>query len=190
MDDIENAAAASDPAEAFKTINVQTPFTVIVNVGQGVAPFKVAAGVQRVPAVVADHWYTQAHLASGGFGTPEYAAGARASADEAFVKARDAALRYQELEDAARAAEQEAGLAPVEPAYLRLAAAGVDDGGGDPQPDPDPDGEDNGDPADSQAADPPAAEPDPPAGEVEQTDPDPAEPPAAEKPAGNRRGRL
>ncbi len=111
MDDNTQAAA---PAE--KTINVATAFTVIVD-GR---PVRVEAGVQKVPAAIADHWYTQNHLVKGGYGTPEYAKACRDSADAAFVIADAAVKKYEGLETAAQEAERAAGLDEVEPAYRRL----------------------------------------------------------------------
>lgn len=113
MADTVDAPAAGPE---MKTINVAKPFSVIING----APFSVAAGVQKVPAEVADHWYTQAHLVQGGFGTSEYAKACRDAADAAFVAASAAIKKYEGLETAAQDAEKAAGLDPVEPAVYRL----------------------------------------------------------------------
>lgn len=101
----------------MKTINVASAFELVLGAGRTI---KVPAGVQNVDDEVADHWFTALHLASGGFGTAEYAASTRQTADTAFLDAKAAVDRYEGLEKAARAAEEAAGLKPTAPAYERL----------------------------------------------------------------------
>ena len=102
-----------------KTINVAKAFSVIIDG----AAVKVEAGIQKVPAVVADHWYTQTHLVKGGFGTEEYAAAARQAADAAFFAADVLVKKYHSLEEAVKDAEVAAALEPSEPAFTRIPAA-------------------------------------------------------------------
>jgi hypothetical protein len=117
MSEADSAAAG---APEMKTVHVAKSFKVIVDLGAGPVPYEVPAGVQSVPASVADHWYAAAHLANGGFGTPEYARGARDAADNAFVQARDMFKTYEGLEKAATDAEEAAGQVPSAPAFERL----------------------------------------------------------------------
>lgn len=112
-----------------KSINVARPFNLTLKSGQ--PPIKIAAGVQSVDPEIADHWYTKQHLANGGHGTAEYAAAARASADETFLKALAARNEYEVLEEAAGDAEEAAGLERSEPAFRRLMPKpDLDDGEG------------------------------------------------------------
>ena len=98
------------------TIHVAKAFKVIIAGAQ----VDVLAGVQSVDKAIAEHWYTQAHLAHGGFGSPDYAKAARAASDAAYVKAKAAHEAFVGLEDAAEDAEKAAGLPVAEPAFLRL----------------------------------------------------------------------
>lgn len=104
----------------MKTINVLSAFEVVLIRNGARVTVKVPQGVSTQEDDVADHWYTQSHLANGGFGTPEYAAGVRAAADTAFVTAREAMRSYALMERAAQEAEAGAKLPAVEPAFKRL----------------------------------------------------------------------
>jgi hypothetical protein len=193
MDTQESSAPAADK----KTINVSAPFTVIVG-GNSV---RVEAGVQKVDAEIAEHWYTQLHLVQGGFGTAEYAKACRDAADAAFVIADAAIKKYAGLEDAAQEAERAAGLDPVKPAIHRLRARPEpgDDGDEDRttgSDDPEPaspgadttvegssksDSIDGGEPADDDDQSPDAPAEEAPASEAPAEDPYPNLSPAQEQ---------
>jgi hypothetical protein len=100
----------------MKTISVAKAFK--LNIGGKM--LDIPAGVQAVDDAVADHWYTKVHLSGGGLGAPAYAAGARASADTAYVKAKEALALYAEMEKAALDAETAAKVEVQAPAFERL----------------------------------------------------------------------
>lgn len=111
-----------------KTIHAASAFSVnLVRPKEGLVTVKVPQGVSIQEDDVADHWFTKAHLASGGLGSTAYAETVRAQADSAFVKARDAIKHYESLEAAAQEAEKAADVDPVKPAWERLAAAPAED---------------------------------------------------------------
>ena len=121
-----------------KVIHVAKPFRLTFNEvakfdGEGkllkAAVFRtvdVPAGVQTVPDEVADHWYTQGHLLEGGKGGAAYASAVRDSADQQFVKAKEAMALYLTMEQGVLDAETAAGVEPSEPALTRLGADGPD----------------------------------------------------------------
>lgn len=75
---------------ANKLVNITKAFTLtLLREGEHVA-IKVAAGIQRLEADVADHWYTKAHSEDVPKGVTQSDAEAQAEADEAELARMEA----------------------------------------------------------------------------------------------------
>ena len=83
-------------------VNITKAFTLsLMREGEQVA-IKIEAGIQRLEADVADHWYTKAHSADVPKGVTQTDAEAQAEADEAELAAMEA-------EEAAKASDAAKG---------------------------------------------------------------------------------
>lgn len=69
---------------ATKLVNIVKAFTLTLSTEAGLVCHKIAAGVQRLEADIANHWYTQAHSepVPEGVSQSETAANAAPAADD------------------------------------------------------------------------------------------------------------